>query len=447
MGRYSGKTCRLLTMLSLTLSFFIVEILVGYMTNSLALVGDAYHMLSDCISLLVGFASVRISKWESVRNTFGWARAEVLGALVNSVFLIALCFTIFVEAIQRMFHDEHIHDPVLMLIVGGIGLFINIIGLFLFSGHAHGHSHGGGGHSHAGHGHSHGAHGHDHEEEEEKIKIVINGDVQTPDSEIISDDEDKLSLHTSVAPNGPHMVSSSQLNMKGVFLHVLGDALGSVIVIISALCVMYIEADWKHKIDPAMSLLLVIIISCTTIPLFKESSLILLQTVPTHIKASDLQEKLVLKVEGVIAVHELHIWQLAGNRVIASAHIQCRNLNDYQKIAEQVKTFFHNEGIHSTTIQPEFSEEVAEGRDCVLECGPDKLCYPDTCCAKKIKNGGDPSSQPEYIGNSTSLGVRQRLSSVSLTQADQAPKGSPEPSTPTNVSVSLSALNEVASRC
>ncbi len=69
------------------------------------------------------FFFLQISKWprDVQRNTFGWARAEVLGALVNSVFLLALCFTIFVEALQRMAKDEHIHDPDLMLIVGGIG--------------------------------------------------------------------------------------------------------------------------------------------------------------------------------------------------------------------------------------------------------------------------------------------------------------------------------------
>lgn len=78
---------------------------------------------------------IQIAKWPSKKNTFGWARAEVLGALVNAVFLIALCFTIFVEALQRMFHDEHIHDPDLMLIVGSIGLVINLVGLLLFHGH------------------------------------------------------------------------------------------------------------------------------------------------------------------------------------------------------------------------------------------------------------------------------------------------------------------------
>lgn len=67
-----------------------------------------------------------------------------------------------------------------------------------------------------------------------------------------------------------------------------------------------------------------------------------------------IQQRLLENVDGVLAVHEFHVWQLAGDRIIASAHIRCRNLSEYMKIAERVKEFFHNEGIHSTTIQPEF---------------------------------------------------------------------------------------------
>lgn len=73
-------------------------------------------------------------------------------------------------------------------------------------------------------------------------------------------------------------------------------------------------------------------------------------------KVDAIQKRLLEKVDGVLAVHEFHVWQLAGDRIIASAHIRCRNLSEYMKIAEKVKEFFHNEGIHSTTIQPEFLE-------------------------------------------------------------------------------------------
>ena len=70
----------------------------------------------------------------SESNTFGWVRAEVLGALINSVFLVALCFSIFVEAIKRMIEPEGINDPMLVLIVGVVGLVVNVIGMMLFHG-------------------------------------------------------------------------------------------------------------------------------------------------------------------------------------------------------------------------------------------------------------------------------------------------------------------------
>ena len=75
--------------------------MVGYITHSMALVADSFHMLSDVIALLVALVSIRISPKEWSKNTYGWARAEVVGALINSVFLLALCFSITVEAIQR----------------------------------------------------------------------------------------------------------------------------------------------------------------------------------------------------------------------------------------------------------------------------------------------------------------------------------------------------------
>lgn len=90
-------------MLGLTASFMLVELVVGYMTNSMALVADSFHMLSDVIALVIALVSIRMSPKEWSKNTYGWARAEVVGALINSVFLCALCFSITVEAAQRFF--------------------------------------------------------------------------------------------------------------------------------------------------------------------------------------------------------------------------------------------------------------------------------------------------------------------------------------------------------
>lgn len=121
-------------MLLLTAFFFLVEITVGYVTNSMALVADSFHMLSDVIALVIAYVSVRMSPKKWSKNTFGWARAEVLGALVNAVFLCALCFSILVESVKRFYKPEQLHDPPLILGVGVCGLLVNVIGLYMFKG-------------------------------------------------------------------------------------------------------------------------------------------------------------------------------------------------------------------------------------------------------------------------------------------------------------------------
>ncbi|XP_025834742.1 zinc transporter 1 isoform X4 [Agrilus planipennis] len=374
MGRYTGKKCRLLTMLSLTASFFFVEIVVGYITNSMSLVADSFHMLSDVIALVVAFLSVKMSPKKWSKNTFGWARAEVLGALVNAVFLVALCFSITVEAFKRFIEIQTIHDPQLMVIVGGIGLLVNVIGLFLF--HEHGSSHG----------HSHGR----LSRSRNRLAHLAVTDANENDATYPSpppEDSSKSPQDTL------RRVSAGSMNMRGVFLHVLSDALGSVIVIVSALLFWFTEWEYKYYIDPALSLVLVMLILHSVWPLLRESALILLQTVPTHIQVDAIQQRLLEQVDGVLAVHEFHVWQLAGDRIIASAHIRCRNLSQYMIIAEKVKEFFHNEGIHSTTIQPEFVDYQFPAADeqeisCVLDCpkAENYDCVQNTCCgvAKQI---------------------------------------------------------------
>ncbi|KAJ8922681.1 hypothetical protein NQ315_007713, partial [Exocentrus adspersus] len=400
MGKFTGKKCRLLTMLWLTTAFFFAEIVVGYITNSMALVADSFHMLSDVAALVVAFLSVKMSPKKWSKNTFGWARAEVLGALVNAVFLVAICFSITVEACKRFIETEEIHQPELLLTVGGAGLLVNLIGLLLF--HEHGSSHG---HSHGGLSHS----------RNRLTQLAVTDDNENDETYPSPPPQQE----TGKALTQSH--SAGQMNMRGVFLHVLSDALGSVIVMISAL--VFWLSDWKYKfyIDPALSIILVLLILHSVWPLLRDSALILLQTVPTHIQVDAIQNKLLAKVDGVLAVHEFHVWQLAGDRIIASAHIKCRNLSEYMKIAEKVKEFFHNEGIHSTTIQPEFidyvdipttSKEDQTTEDCVLDCpktSNDSVnCVKNTCCGPS-KQGRDTPSP-----NNTPYICRQRTSIAGL---------------------------------
>ncbi|XP_065640921.1 proton-coupled zinc antiporter SLC30A1 isoform X2 [Hydra vulgaris] len=347
------------SMMMLTTTFFAAEIVVGYLTNSMALVADSFHMLSDVVSLLVGYVALRYSKrgQTTSRYTFGWIRAEVLGALVNAVFLVALCFSIFVESLKRIVISEPIENPKLVLLVGGLGLAVNLVGLMLFHQHGHGHSHGGHEHSHEHKRIKKSNHGHLHESSERKLSNNKLNQKKT-DAPLMIDCKNVVSNDAKITPE-KKLNGASQLNMRGVYLHVLGDALGSVIVMVSALIIIYVNGKWTNYVDPGMSIIMV------------ESSLILMQTVPTHIKIQEIQERIVEQVPQVLSVDEFHIWQLAGNKIIASAHVQCSNLNDYMAIANQLKEFFHNEGIHSTTIQPEFLQGPKSDTPSILECNED----------------------------------------------------------------------------
>lgn len=395
--RLGNDQARLKAMLALTVLFFFVEIIVGYITNSMALIADSFHMFSDAIALIIAFISVRMSPKKWSKNTFGWARAEILGALVNAVFLCALCFSILIESVKRFVNKDEIHKPELIIYVGGLGLFINLIGLVMFkdSGHLHHHHHH---HHHHNHNHKNKSHNHLNHANHSDLETHVHGDTNTHhNSQEINEDE-QLPIKT----HG----HGSQMNMRGVFLHIMADALSSVIVMISAIIfIIFTEWEYRYYIDPILSVLMVCLILRSTWPLFTDSAMILLQTVPTNIEIDSLRRRLTEEIPGVLAVHEFHVWQLAGDRIIASAHIRCHNLDDYMRIAGKVKEFFHNEGIHSTTIQPEFTDlniEVGGDGDenCALDCPSTQRtqCAPQTCCGGN-KASISSANKYEEIGN------------------------------------------------
>ncbi|KAJ7838044.1 cation efflux family-domain-containing protein [Mycena leptocephala] len=108
----------------------------GHAVGSLALVADSFHMLNDVMSLIVALYAIKLTSQSATdsRYSYGWHRAEILAALVNGVFLLALCFSISLEALERFFSTPEISNPKLVIIVGCFGLASNLVGLFLFHG-------------------------------------------------------------------------------------------------------------------------------------------------------------------------------------------------------------------------------------------------------------------------------------------------------------------------
>ncbi|CAG8564484.1 5992_t:CDS:2, partial [Ambispora leptoticha] len=441
-----SRQSRITILLVIDTFFFFLEIIAGYTVNSLALVADSFHMLNDVISLVVALYAVKLATSTSFSSkySYGWQRAEVLGALINGVFLLALCFSIFIEAIQRFFEPQVIENPTLVFIVGSAGLLSNFIGLLLFHEHGHGHGHG---HEHKGH--SHDSHpGIQSTETLEPEEILVHPaqtrqylveaartieDVVSSEDDVESEESDNIpradgqdvanaeqtvstpagnldtnenlnEISSSIAhrpsygtlnktndshdkhdhKHKGHAHGSQNLNMQGVFLHVLGDALGNIGVIATALFIKYTDYEWRFYADPLISLIITIIIFSSALPLVRSTSFILLQGVPSGIPIDDVREK-ILNTSGVLSVHELHIWQLSDTKLIASVHVK----------------ILHSYGIHSATIQPEFDlsargtnastsndsdrEMIANELDgnesaCLLRCAEDETCAKNVCC-------------------------------------------------------------------
>jgi len=174
-------------------------------------------------------------------------------------------------------------------------------------------------------------------------------------------------------------------NIHAVFLHYLGDALSSVLVLIAGLLAQFFEdKEWTAYLDPISSLLIVALILFTTLPLLRDCSVILLQKVPSIIKIPHLKEE-IKKVEGVQGIHDLHVWQLVDDIIIATLHVSVfdTDSSNFKSIAKKIKQVLHKFGIHSTTLQPEFIHFDSPVEYCDQNCVQD--CPEDWCCKADVK--------------------------------------------------------------
>jgi zinc transporter 1 len=149
------------------------------------------------------------------------------------------------------------------------------------------------------------------------------------------------------------------MGMDAMVLHVLGDALGNVGVIATALIIWLTEWSWRMYADPAVSLFITFVILWQAFPLVKASAKVLLQATPDHIDLQKIKDD-IQKLPGVVSCHHVHIWQLSDTKVVASMHVQVAfQITDeggekYMKLQKQARKCLHAYGIHSATIQPEF---------------------------------------------------------------------------------------------
>jgi zinc transporter 1 len=192
-------------------------------------------------------------------------------------------------------------------------------------------------------------------------------------------------MHITTSPKKHGM----DLGILGVLIHVVGDAINNIGVIISAVIIWFVKSEKRFYADPAVSMWIAIMILISAVPLTKRSGKILLQSAPLGVKIDDIKHDLE-SIPGVQSVHELHVWRLDQKKSIASAHIVVSD-PDIASFMRKAKTFrecLHAYGIHSATLQPELpggSEQESE-----IELGTSAVTSPTSTARPSIEKCGLP---------------------------------------------------------
>ncbi|KAM1397374.1 hypothetical protein ACFX2I_014962 [Malus domestica] len=390
----SASMRKLLIAVVLCVVFMSVEVVGGIKANSLAILTDAAHLLSDVAAFAISLFSLWASGWEATpRQSYGFFRIEILGALVSIQMIWLLAGILVYEAIARLIHGTGEVEGFLMFLVSAFGLLVNIA-MALLLGHDHGHDHGHGhghgghghGHGHGGHGHGHGDgdhnhghgdgdhnhghgdgdHNHSHEDHDETHNHGIT--VTTHHShhhEVHSNHDDKhhhtdvinitepLLNHSSEGEKKPEGKKKKQrnINVQGAYLHVLGDSIQSIGVMIGGGLIWY-KPEWKI-IDLICTLVFSIIVLATTIRMLRNILEVLMESTPREIDATKI-EKGLCEMDEVVAIHELHIWAITVGKVLMACHVIVKPDANADMVLEKVVDYIKREyNISHVTIQIE----------------------------------------------------------------------------------------------
>jgi cobalt-zinc-cadmium efflux system protein len=265
--------------LGITAVFMIVELAGGLISNSLALIADAAHMLTDVgalgLSLFVLWFSRRPARPE---KTYGYLRLEILAALINGVTLVIIALTIFWQAYQRLLEPQQVEGK-LMLAVSAAGFVVNLIAARM--------------------------------------------------------------LHSSADHN---------LNLRGAYLHVIGDLVGSAGAILAAILIV---TSGIVIADPIISIVVGLLILYSSWKLVRESVDVLLESVPAHIDLSAVRSA-IDDIPGVDEVHDLHVWTVTSGLISMSAHAVVQNPDHNQRVLQEIHRALRDRfGISHITVQLE----------------------------------------------------------------------------------------------
>jgi len=279
-------TLKLATLL--TIIFFFIEAAGGFISDSLSLLGDAWHMLRDVLALLISLSAVSVAeRLPTKQRTFGFHRIEILAALLNGILLVGIGVMMIAESWRRIRAPRPVDDTV-MLVVALAGLASNIF-----------------------------------------VAYRLHG--------------------------------SRDLNIRSAFVHVFTDAVSSLAVILAALL---IKVTGKTVFDPALGIVISLIVIVSALGVIRESAAILLEFAPPNVDFDKVIEDM-QTVEGVESVHHVHLWSLCSNINVVDAHIYTKetDLTGAEIMKAEIKRRLEKYDVRHATLEFECVE-------CLL---PDKV--------------------------------------------------------------------------
>jgi cobalt-zinc-cadmium efflux system protein len=290
----TNSSKRILFSLLLNAFITIVEVAGGIVSNSLALISDAIHNLSDTLALLLAWFASRIGRRKpNPRRTYGYKRVEILSAFINASVLTAISIFLIYEALIRFLHPEPVRS-MLMLVIAIIGLFANLTSMLFL-----------------------------------------------------------------------HRDSKHSLNVKAAYLHLLGDTLSSFAVVGGAILIFFTNIIW---IDPALTLIISVVIVVQAYRILRESIDILMQSTPNRLNLDEIKT-MIEKYPLVHNIHHVHCWQLQDDDVLFEAHIEIIRdipLSESNKLLTEIELLLRNNfAITHTTLQVEYG--YCDDRDMIRQ--------------------------------------------------------------------------------
>lgn len=332
--------------------FMICELIGGYLAGSISVMSDAAHMLSDCVGFglaLLAFHCAR--RRPDVHMSYGYKRAEVLGAMVSVLLIWALTGVFVFVAAMRLRTGEYDIEPDMMMLVSGCGVAFNVILALVLHGCAsdiaHHHTHGGAACSHSHvhtHGHSHGA-----SPQRSLLRIFRRREQKQANGTLVNGDYTMKDLaNTEANVVGPQ---ARNINLRAALIHVIGDLIQSCGVLLASVLIKFYPS--AKFVDPICTFLFSILVLLTSARVVRDALAMLMQGVPKDFRYRDLVSSL-SSINGVRHVHSVHVWALSTHHVVLTGHVAIDELTDPDLVLHACQEIARtNFSVQSATFQIE----------------------------------------------------------------------------------------------